>query len=587
MTVVAENLRVELSGSGVDIIDSVSMHIPEGNVLGLVGESGSGKTTAAMALLGHTRKGARIAEGEVIIAGRRVLQLSRRELREIRGRLISYMPQDPSMALNPALRIGLQLQETMSSHLRNLAPSKREERMHEVLAEVKLPPEPPFLRRYPHQLSGGQQQRVLLAMAFACRPKVIVLDEPTTGLDVTTQAHILDTIRSLCRIYNASALYVTHDLAVIADLADYVAVMYGGRIVEYASEESLFQKPSHPYTRELLRAIPSITARRILRGIPGHAVALHDRPRGCFFSPRCRFAIDECYQTFPPPVEVAPGHRSKCYRANWLYEEESKVDSGHSLSLAAHRSKPLLSVRNLDAWFGRQQVIRSLSFNMFGGECLALVGESGSGKTTTARCLAGLHKKADGQIDLLGENLPLQAGQRSKRCRRIIQIVFQNPDGSLNPRQTVRQIIGRPLELFYGMDKKSAREKTAEFLSKMRMATWFMDSYPDQLSGGEKQRVAIARALTAEPKLLICDEITSALDVSVQASIIELLRSLQREFDLTLLFITHNLALASSIADRVIVMKDGLVVESGDFTSVFTEPKQQYTLRLLQSTPTL
>ena len=323
-----ENLRVELEDSGVDIVDEVSFNVPAGHVLGLVGESGSGKTTAGLAVLGHTRRGARIAAGEVRIEGRNVLALSRLERQALRGELVSYVPQDPGSALNPALRIGRQLDETLSEHGFGSSREERHARIVETLGEVLLPSDDAFQRRYPHQLSGGQQQRVALAMAFANRPRVIVLDEPTTGLDVTTQAHVLATVRDLCEAHGVAAVYVSHDLSVVATLATDVAVLYSGRLVEVGPTSVLFRRAAHPYTRRLVEAIPELSGVHALVGIPGTAPRPGQRPPGCYFAPRCPYVRDECHVAFPPVETVVAGHDVRCYRHEVVLQALGDEDCG-------------------------------------------------------------------------------------------------------------------------------------------------------------------------------------------------------------------------------------------------------------------
>src|SRR5579862_3644759 len=308
-----DDLRIVLSGSGADIVDEIVIDIAPGEVLGLVGESGSGKTTVGMALMGYTRPGGRVTGGEILIDGQLLSAMSTGELRRLRGGTVSYIPQDPGTALNPALRIGLQLSEMLDVHTPGTSEDERQARVRETLDEVALPSDDAFLRRYPHQLSGGQQQRVAIAMAFACRPHVIVCDEPTTGLDVTTQARVLETVRDLCRAHGVAALYVSHDLAVVAELADRVAVMYAGRIIETAPRRALFESPRHPYTRRLLRAVPDLDGKRAVVGIPGRAPLPGGRPPGCFFEPRCTVAGEDCRTAFPPATEVGEGHLVRCF----------------------------------------------------------------------------------------------------------------------------------------------------------------------------------------------------------------------------------------------------------------------------------
>ena len=580
------DLRVELLGSGVDIVDEIALQIHAGEVLGLVGESGSGKTTVGMALLGHVRRGGRVGGGAVAVDGRDVNALGSDELRHLRGGVVSYIPQDPGTALNPALRIGTQLTEVLDAHASAWSQDERRQRVGEALAEVALPTDEVFLRRYPHQLSGGQQQRVAIAMAFANRPKVIVCDEPTTGLDVTTQARVLETVRDLCRSHQVAALYVTHDLAVVAELADRVAVMYAGRIVESGPREAIFSAPRHPYTRRLLRAVPDIAGKRTVVGIPGRAALPGSRPEGCFFHPRCPLADDESRSAFPPVTDLGGGHTVRCFHHAEAVKHAEPEGAGQ-LGPRAVGEELVLTVRDLDAHYGASHALFRVDLDVHREECLALVGESGSGKTTLARAVSGLHSDYTGQVRLRDDPLQQAARRRSREARKEIQYIFQNPYASLNPRRTIGQTIGRQLQLFYPGSRADTGQRVAECLERVALSSSAASRFPDQLSGGERQRVAIARALAAQPSVLICDEVTSALDVSVQAAIIELLGELRREMGLSMLFITHDLALIRTIADRVAVMNKGRIVEEGSVDAILTAPSAEYTRELLANTPSI
>ena len=581
------DLRIDVVEQGVDIVDEISFQIDAGEVLGLVGESGSGKTTVGLALMGHTRRGARIARGRILIEGRDILKLRLGELRALRGRTVSYVPQDPASALNPAIRIGTQLEETLSAHEFGSSRAERRERLAEMLDEVLLPRDQRFLARYPHQLSGGQQQRVGLAMAFSCRPSVIVLDEPTTGLDVTTQAHVLDTVRDLCSVHRVAALYVSHDLAVVASLASRVAVMYAGRIVELGPRDQLYHAAAHPYARRLIEAIPEISGRHALVGIPGTAPRPGHRPSGCFFTPRCTYAVEQCAREFPPLERVGEAHEVRCYRHDDVLAEAARDRKPAQALGAVALEEGVIAADRITASYGDREVLHDVSLAVQPQECLALVGESGSGKTTLARCISGLHRDFTGELRLRGEPLAPGARARSLKMRQEIQYVFQSPYGSLNPRRTVGQIVGQPLKLFFDFRRRETEARVLAVLERVAMSPSVVDRYPDQLSGGERQRVAIARALVCKPSLLICDEVTSALDVSVQAAIVQLLRGLQQDMGLTMLFVTHNLPLVRSIAHRVVVMSEGRIVEVGPADRVLDAPEAEYTQRLLANTPTL
>lgn len=706
---VVDGLRVGLVGRGIDVVEDIDITLTPGKILGLVGESGSGKTTAGTALLGYARSGAVIDDGTITVAGHDIRALTMDQLRAVRGVDVAYVPQDPSSALNPAIRIGDQLRELLDLH--NLGdPGERDGRIREILPEVGLPASDEFLARYPHQLSGGQVQRVALAMVFLPRPKVLVLDEPTTGLDVTTQGKVLATLDALCERFDVAALYVTHDLAVVATIADRVAVMYAGQIVELGPAREVFNNPAHPYTRALLRAIPHLHTPFQLTGIPGRAPSPGNRPPGCRFNDRCEFAIDPCREAVPALVDVSgaapPGrHRPPAPAAEARVAEapvgeargaqapvaearvaetphadargaeapvadapvgeargaqapvadarvaetphteargaeatvadarvaeapvvEARGDGAASAAEAGRHRAPdappdathtarciriaelpawdpsdrvvadtdpegerdlILSVENLQVYYGAAHVVHDVNFDLAKREIVALVGESGSGKTTISRCVGGLHKEWDGTIALGDEPLAAGARRRSNEQRQRIQYIFQNPYQSLNPRRTVEQILLRPLALFGIATGKEARKRAAGLLESVVLSESTLKLKAGSLSGGERQRVAIARALAARPQILICDEITSALDVSIQGSIAEMLTRIKNEHGISMLFVTHDLALVRSIADRVIVLQRGRVVESGLTARVFDHPEQDYTRELVSHTPTL
>nr|WP_051072953.1 ABC transporter ATP-binding protein [Nocardiopsis valliformis] len=511
---VVDGLTVIGRPSDVEIISGVSITVRRGEILGLVGESGSGKTTLGLSLLAHCKRGTEIVGGHLVVGGQDLAGLTERGVRELRGRAVAYIPQSPASALNPALRLGVQLSEAL--HDASLSGAEVMERVREVLREVALPDDDAFLRRYPHQLSGGQQQRVAIAMAFVGRPDVIVLDEPTTGLDVTTQAHVLETIRSMTRDYGTAGVYISHDMAVVADLADDIAVMYRGEVVERGRAADVLSDPQHSYTRQLLMAVPLLKT-------SGHE-------------------------------EAEP-------------EEE----------------EPLLRISDLAAGYGRTQVLTGINVSVSRGECVALLGESGSGKTTLSRSVAGLHHQFTGEILFDGVPMATSSYRRTAEQRRRVQYVFQNPYEALNPRKRVRDQILGPYRHLVGRPA-DPDDVVAEALERAALPASYADRFPEQLSGGERQRVCIARAVATGPDLLVCDEITSALDVSVQAEIVKLLRNLQDQ-GMSLLFVTHNIALVSNIADRVAILNKGEIVEYGPVGEVMSSPQHEYTRALIADTP--
>jgi peptide/nickel transport system ATP-binding protein len=580
---VVSDLRVSLAYGGADVVDDVSFSLGSGQMLGLVGESGSGKTTVALALLGYARRGLRVTGGSVLVDGVEMFGRSDRTLRATRGREVAYVPQDPSSALNPAMKVGAQLREVLVSH--HVSDSEISNRVGELIEEVRLP-SAKLLDAYPHQLSGGQQQRVVLAMGFALRPAVIVLDEPTTGLDVTTQRRVLDTIRDLCVAHGAAGIFVSHDLAVIGELVDHVAVMYAGRIVELGPKPDVFATPTHPYTRGLLRAVPSPDRSTRLEGLDGYPPRPGKRPAGCAFAPRCEFVEQACTaeeQLLLPRPGV--NQLIRCRRASEL-EHIHRTAAPLTRAETAPDGTPLLAVRNLCASYGSTRVLTDVSVEIGERECVAIVGESGSGKTTLARCVVGLHSGWTGSAELRGTALACTARERNPDLLRQVQYIFQNPYGSLNPRKTIDQILEQPLKRFFGgLSRRERLQRIDAALEEAALDSGFRRLAPGELSGGERQRVAIARALVVEPDLLVCDEITSALDVSVQAAIVETLRRLQSDRGLTLAFITHNLALVRSIAQRVLVMQAGLVVETGATVTILEAPENEYTQTLLKDLP--
>jgi peptide/nickel transport system ATP-binding protein len=580
---VANGVHVELV-SGAPVVEEFSLEISRGQVVGLVGESGSGKTTAGLALLGYARRGMRITSGQVLVKDRDLLAGSSRDVRRLRGGSVSYVPQDPAASLNPAVGVRRQLELVANAHGIKLSESS----VLDALDRVGLPASRTFAQRFPHQLSGGQQQRVAIAKAMICEPAVVVMDEPTTGLDVITQARVLAEISRICQDSDVGIVYISHDLAVVAQVSSTVLVMYAGRIVEYGPAAALIRHPEHPYTRALVLSSPDHLEPRRLAGIRGTAVGVGDRPPGCAFAPRCPQRHEICDEAMPNMTLLSGGRAVRCY----LHEATpatSRIPADMAPTPLA--DAPLLDVRSLHAEHGRGSsrvvAVRDVSFSVGAGECVAIVGESGSGKTTLGRCLAGLHTPSSGVVELAGEPLPGAASQRSRRERRAIQIVFQNPYDSLNPRHRVGLSIERTAIVLRGLSRRDAGREVSALLERVQLPATVASRFPRELSGGECQRVALARALGAKPDLIVCDEVTSALDVSVQANVLQLLSDLQAELGLALVFISHDLGVVASVSRRILVMAEGEIREEGLAGDVLQRPSDPYTKSLLVSAPRL
>ena len=519
-------------GKIVGAVQGVTFSVQAGASLGIVGESGSGKSTVARALLGHCRPGGVITAGAVRIGGEDILHLDEAGRRRLRGRHIAFVPQNPLSSLTPHMRIGEQVDEAVR-HLRGCSAAEARARTLELFEATNLPDPLTICTRYPHELSGGQRQRVVIAAALAGDPGLLVLDEPTTALDKTTEVQVLELVRTLRHRFNTSLIYVSHDLGVISRMCDEVIVMYKGAVVEQGAAADIFGAPSHAYTRQLIAAIPRVDAEPAPRA-PANG-----------------------------PADAAPLLAAK----------------GLAFSYPTRRR----------SWFQRAQraarpALTGLSLSIARGETLGLVGESGSGKSTAASLVAGLMAPSGGTLQFDGQPLAPMATGRSLALRRRIQIVFQDPLSSLNPRQRIATILERPLTMFTPLRGPALRERAQALMRDMHLDPALLECYPRQLSGGQQQRVAIARAFAADPDLIICDEITSALDVSVQAQVLDLLLELQRKTGAAYLFISHDLGVVRRMADRVIVLRHGEVCEAGPTGRVFQSPHSEYTRLLLQAT---
>jgi peptide/nickel transport system ATP-binding protein len=605
------------------VVRDVSFHVSRGESYGLVGESGCGKSTIALSIVRYLARNGRVSAGDIEIDGEDVLALKGSQLQRLRARTVSMVYQEPGRALNPSIRVGRQMAEVyeIAGLDRKPALAKAEE----ILGKVKISDPKGVMDRYPHQLSGGMLQRVVIAMALASEPSLLILDEPTTALDATVEAEVLDLILGLRSEFNTSLLFISHNLAVIAKMCDRVGVLYAGELVEEGPASEVFHNPQHPYTVGLLRSIPRRDplgadahrngGRPPLSTIPGSLPAPGSVTQGCVFAPRCGLADDRCRTEAPPLYEIGGGRGSRCHyheRAQTVplvtmgetsdVSEAGNGDAPATGDLAAsgdsaaaghgRRGEVLLSLRSASKTFHMAgQIVRALhdvDLDVAAGETVGLVGESGSGKTTLARVAIGLTGPDSGSdVTLDGHSVPGLATKRAPEDQKALQIVFQNPDSALNRRHSVRRLISRSLSKLGGYHGERLQQRLTELMQSVRLPERYLSMRPSQLSGGLKQRVAIARAFAGDPRIVICDEPTSALDVSVQAAILNLLTDLQRREDVAYLFISHDLGVVRYLADRIVVLYLGRVMEVGPADAVFASPHHPYTEALLSAVPTL
>ncbi len=584
----------------VRAVEGLSYVVRPGEMVAIVGESGSGKSVSALAVMRLLPPNtARILKGVVRFDGRELLKLDDEQMRQIRGRDISMIFQEPMTSLNPVLTIGLQIMEPLVIHL-NMTDEQARARAIELLTLVGITDPESRLAQYPHQLSGGMRQRVMIAIGLACDPKLLIADEPTTALDVTIQAQILELMKDLSRRLNIAVIIITHNLGIVARYADRVNVMYAARLVESGTAERVFGRPLHPYTRGLLAAVPRLDQGRAtkLATIDGAPPNLLNPPEGCRFRPRCKYAIDACMNV-PPFVEVEEGHLAACIRAH----EIEALDTGtppRSGSSAAHGSDlggaAILDIRHASKFFpvgggflkGASKLVRAVndvSLTVRPGETLGLVGESGCGKSTLGRLVLRLEDPTAGEIFFEEIDLAPLSRRKMTDVRKKLQVIFQDPYSSLNPRMTVGQIIGEPIAVHGIMPKSKISARVAELLQLVGLFPYMALRYPHELSGGQRQRVGIARALAVEPRVIVCDEAVSALDVSIQGQVINLLEDLQQKLGLTYLFIAHDLAVVRHISTRVAVMYLGRIVELAAADDLFADPKHPYTRALLAAAP--
>jgi peptide/nickel transport system ATP-binding protein len=598
-----ENARISffLRAGEANVIPGLSFAIQPREAFGLVGESGCGKSTVALAIMRYLGRAGRLTAGRILFQGRDMAALDDDALRAVRGRRIAMIYQDPMSSLNPVMTIGRQLMEVPMIH-EGIGAGEARERALAMLDEVKLPDAAAIFERYPHQLSGGQQQRIVIAMALIAKPELLVMDEPTTGLDVTVEAAVLDLVRELRLRHDSAILFISHNLGTVAQICDRVGVMYAGELVEEGPVRAVFGNPRHPYTRGLLDCLPTLGRDKrsaALRSIPGQVGSPLARPPGCAFAARCVHVEPGRCTTAPialGPVPGAADHRVQCVRVaelpDWQHPLAERGDGAAAAAgpaaLTLHRlGKIYHQAHGIFGGSGRSiAALREVELSAERGRTLAIVGESGCGKSTLARILSGLQVASSGTIDLDGTEIgSLAIDRRPTALKRRLQMVFQNPDSTLNPSHSVGYAIERALRRLKGMSAPEARHEVAHLLDTVKLSGDFARRRPHQLSGGQKQRVAIARALAGDPDIILADEPVSALDVSVQAAIINLLTEVQEARGATLVFISHDLAVVRYLADNVAVMYLGRIVEFGAASQVFAPPWHPYTEALLSAVP--
>jgi len=611
-----ENLQIEFDvRQGVaTVINNLSFSVNRGETLGIVGESGCGKSVTALAIMGLVPSPpGRVAAGRILLEGENLLQADESRLRQIRGNEIAMIFQEPMTSLNPVFKIGHQIAETIRIH-QGLGRSAAHRRAVDMLESVDIPAAEKRAGEYPYQLSGGMRQRVMIAMALACNPKVLIADEPTTALDVTVQAQIFDLLKDIQQRTGTAIIFITHDMGSIAEMAHRVAVMYAGRKVEDGSVDHLLVNPRHPYTRGLIACVPHLeknpsVQRRPLTEIPGVVPSLLLRDKGCPFEPRCACAMQKCKEAMPPEYHQKAGHTTAC----WLNAPGSDIPDSplqvlKESTLAANmQTRPsagggkfseeiLLRVNNLKIHFPRKRThpfagrsavhaVDGVSFNIRRGTTFGIVGESGSGKTTTALGIMRLVNITSGRVTLGNEDITRMGGAQLRRIRRRMQFIFQDPYSSLNPHMRAGAIVREPMDLLDVGEKSGRDSHVADLFAKSGLRPEQRAYFPHQFSGGQRQRIGVARALASQPDLLVCDEPVSALDVAIQSQILNLLSDLQAEFNLTYLFISHDLGVVQYLCDEIAVMYLGRIVEQADRISLFKSPLHPYTWALLSAVP--
>ena len=592
----------------VEAVRDVSFDVHRATTFGVVGESGCGKSTVAFGIVDFLGANGKIVGGSIKFQGRELVGRSTDELRKLRGDQISMVYQDPMQALNPSLTLGSQLNEVLTVH-RDISQEEAREKSIRMLKRVYMPDAANVMERYPHQISGGQQQRVVIAMALLNNPALLIMDEPTTALDVTVEAVVLDLIEDLKRDFDTAIVYITHDLGVVARVCDQVGVMYAGEMVEVGSVEKIFGEPLHPYTQGLMRCVPKLGATKessILYPIRGRVPAPKDRPKGaCIFAPRCDYTADRCLEEKPDLIEYQPKHESRCFFSAEI--DPSTWEPGADLlpveaeEAERENGEPVLKIDDLKTYYDQEsksllslvgmgeklqvKAVDKVSLDIPKGKTLGVVGESGCGKSTLAKTIVGLEPPRGGQANFLGFDLAVPVSERDVDLIRELQMVFQNPDSTMNPSYSVGKQIGRPLRHLGHVKSDQVREEVINLLNAVRLDGSYYTRLPRQLSGGEKQRVGIARAFASRPELVLCDEPVSALDVSVQAAVLNLLLDIQREHNTTMMFIAHDLSVVRFFSDYVAVMYLGHIVEIGPAEDIYSPPYQPYTEALLSAVP--
>jgi peptide/nickel transport system ATP-binding protein len=596
LTIVGLTVTYRSRGRDREVLQDVTLRVKRGEAYGLVGESGCGKSTAALAVLRYLPRNGRVKAGRISIAGRDIASLDADALRQMRANAVSMVYQDPGRALNPSLTIARQVSEAFEAA--GASVNEALERTIAMLRRVRISSPERVMESYPHQLSGGMQQRVVIAMALACNPELLILDEPTTGLDATVEAEVLDLIAQLREELGTAVLFISHNLAVIGRMCDRVGVLYAGKLVEEGATRDVFARPRHPYTVGLLRCLPA-TGRSKDTGrldtIPGSLQPMGTVTQGCIYASRCKLADDRCHRDAPPPYRVAASHGDQMARCHY-HERATELPraTAEAVPEAVDRGETPVALRavNLSKTFqvGGESVraVHDVSLDLALGETLGLVGESGSGKTTLAKLLLGLLSPDHGAtLELDGAKLPARVTNRNDEQVKSLQIVFQNPDSALNRAHSVRRLITRSLSKLGALRGAAKEARLQSLTAAVRLPERYLGSRTRQLSGGLKQRVAIARAFAGDPRVVVCDEPTSALDVSVQAAILNLLADLQRQHGVSYVFISHDLHVVRYLSDRIAVLYLGRLMEIGEAAVVFDGPHHPYTEALLSSVPAL